>query len=123
MPFFKFLIDVRLVVLGRATIKFFSVRTRLDVEINEVLDTCLSPVARVFLPRRGVQRHFSLEQLLDFFFPARRLAFPRQVLLLSRTLTIVDPSVSHPRAGLPRDSPLSEFISCRDKTDGRNRPI
>jgi len=37
-----------------------------------VLDTCFSPVARV-CSCRGIQRHFSLKQLLDSFFP--RLAF------------------------------------------------
>lgn len=87
-----------------------------------MLDTCLSPVARVFLPprcRNDAPRHFSDSLALSFSLslsPAAARIFPPACLLTSPrfslsspsyTLTVVDPSVSHRRDALPSVHPPS----------------
>lgn len=89
-----------------------------------MLDTCLSPVARVFLPRRG--NDTSLPEAAARFLLSPRLASrisrePSFVLVAHVLRSRRSASVS--RELQPRDSPPSKFIPRRHKTDGRNRPI
>lgn len=83
VSFFKFLIarrDARRAVSGRRQYNFSCRRrTRRRGEINEVLDTCLSPVARVFLPPRLQRRvrDTSRRSTAAQFLPPRPRANPR----------------------------------------------